>query len=333
MTEFIQYPNFIDNKYKRIYNNLISNIVENRIFVENVDYENHHILPKSMGGSNDPNNLIKLTLREHFICHQLLTKFTTKKDRKLMVLAFHTFFVFHKWRKATYNKNSRQYANHKKNLLIILRNTSKPSKDVFIFKNRKTGQTFEGNRQDFIKLSGLTSQEVYNLTSNTLRWAKQWGIFYKDKGIFSYEVPIKVTPLAPIRCENCDKVCSPGNYSRWHGKNCKSLNPDYGVIIPSKKSMLHKFKNRHTNEIFEGTIKQFRAFSKLENHYVHSLISKRLKSIKNWGIWYPDLNIFSYDDINPPFANNPKKKCEFCGILVRDCNYTRWHGDKCKHNK
>jgi hypothetical protein len=36
--------------------------------------ENHHIIPKSLGGSNDPDNLVKLTAREHFIAHRLLAK-------------------------------------------------------------------------------------------------------------------------------------------------------------------------------------------------------------------------------------------------------------------
>jgi len=35
-------------------------------------YERHHILPRSLGGSNDPQNLVKLTVREHYIAHRLL---------------------------------------------------------------------------------------------------------------------------------------------------------------------------------------------------------------------------------------------------------------------
>jgi len=41
-------------------------------------FEKHHILPKSLGGSNDKNNLVKLTAREHFICHWLLVKMYNK---------------------------------------------------------------------------------------------------------------------------------------------------------------------------------------------------------------------------------------------------------------
>jgi hypothetical protein len=37
-------------------------------------YEVHHIIPRSIGGSNRKNNLTTLTAREHFICHLLLVK-------------------------------------------------------------------------------------------------------------------------------------------------------------------------------------------------------------------------------------------------------------------
>jgi hypothetical protein len=37
-------------------------------------HEKHHIVPKSLGGSNQKSNLTYLTPREHFICHWLLVK-------------------------------------------------------------------------------------------------------------------------------------------------------------------------------------------------------------------------------------------------------------------
>ena len=36
--------------------------------------ENHHIIPRSCGGSNAKDNTVFLTTREHFICHRLLVK-------------------------------------------------------------------------------------------------------------------------------------------------------------------------------------------------------------------------------------------------------------------
>ena len=66
--------------YKNIYYKIIENAKKE---TENghrfVGYfEKHHILPKSLGGSNDENNLVKLTAREHFICHWLLVKMYNK---------------------------------------------------------------------------------------------------------------------------------------------------------------------------------------------------------------------------------------------------------------
>lgn len=50
--------------------------------------ENHHILPISLGGTDDNVNMVMLTTREHFLAHLLLTKIYTGKDKAKMVYAF-----------------------------------------------------------------------------------------------------------------------------------------------------------------------------------------------------------------------------------------------------
>ena len=52
-------------------------------------FEKHHIQPKSLGGTNDKENLVKLTAREHFICHWLLVKMYDKgtNERNKMLCA------------------------------------------------------------------------------------------------------------------------------------------------------------------------------------------------------------------------------------------------------
>ena len=60
--------------YQKIYNQ----IIEKRKLEEPEGYtENHHIIPKSLGGINTKDNLVRLTAREHFICHALLLKMQT----------------------------------------------------------------------------------------------------------------------------------------------------------------------------------------------------------------------------------------------------------------
>ena len=58
--------------YQRHYDLLIKSRRENPSSSDY--YEKHHILPRSLGGSDDPKNIIKLTAREHFFAHLLLAK-------------------------------------------------------------------------------------------------------------------------------------------------------------------------------------------------------------------------------------------------------------------
>lgn len=56
------------------YNKFIQSRIElNKIRdLSNIRTENHHIIPRSMGGSNDKSNYVRLTLREHFLAHLML---------------------------------------------------------------------------------------------------------------------------------------------------------------------------------------------------------------------------------------------------------------------
>jgi len=59
--------------YKRIYEELIEYRKSNPI---TVGYrEKHHIIPRSLGGTDDIQNLVSLTGREHYIAHLLLARF------------------------------------------------------------------------------------------------------------------------------------------------------------------------------------------------------------------------------------------------------------------
>ena len=61
------------NIYKERYKKFILSRYD-RIIPDGIYTEKHHILPKSLGGSDDSSNIIILTAREHFIAHWLLWK-------------------------------------------------------------------------------------------------------------------------------------------------------------------------------------------------------------------------------------------------------------------
>lgn len=76
---------FKDNKYTRCYNSIISR-AKSRVLTEYSEV--HHVIPKSLGGSNDLNNLVSLTAREHYICHLLLVKMTSGVAYQKMLYAY-----------------------------------------------------------------------------------------------------------------------------------------------------------------------------------------------------------------------------------------------------
>lgn len=71
---------YIPNTYTNIYYRIVNrSFEENRKRSDDRIYEEHHIIPKSCGGSNDPDNLVLLTPKEHYICHRLLPKMVKSK--------------------------------------------------------------------------------------------------------------------------------------------------------------------------------------------------------------------------------------------------------------
>jgi hypothetical protein len=76
---------FKTNKYSQIYFNIVNKAKSRKL----AGYtETHHILPRSLGGTNDSENLVELTAREHYICHLLLPKITTGESRYKMIYAY-----------------------------------------------------------------------------------------------------------------------------------------------------------------------------------------------------------------------------------------------------
>jgi hypothetical protein len=71
--------------YRKHYDKLIDTRKELRMGVG--IYESHHIIPRSLGGNNEKNNLILLTPREHYVAHLLLSRMFDGLNKKKMVFA------------------------------------------------------------------------------------------------------------------------------------------------------------------------------------------------------------------------------------------------------
>lgn len=67
---------FLENKYSNWY----FSIIENAKNDDSQYIESHHIIPKCLGGTNEKTNIVRLSAREHFICHVLLTKMVIYKS-------------------------------------------------------------------------------------------------------------------------------------------------------------------------------------------------------------------------------------------------------------
>lgn len=99
---------FVCNKYSKWYYSIISN-AKRRINNSTTYTENHHIIPRSLGGSNQKENIVTLTAKEHFICHLLLVRFTVDSARQKMKLAAFMLAVTSK-NQQRQKVNSRWYA-------------------------------------------------------------------------------------------------------------------------------------------------------------------------------------------------------------------------------
>lgn len=103
--------------YKKVYDQIIDNRKHNEV----TDYtENHHIIPRSLGGDDDSSNLVRLTAREHFLCHYLLAKMYPKETQEWYKMN-HAFLMMKC--ESMFNSryyNSRLYAALRKNFSSVM---------------------------------------------------------------------------------------------------------------------------------------------------------------------------------------------------------------------
>jgi len=116
---------FIDNKYKKWYYCIINN-AKKRGHTKIRYTEKHHIIPKSLGGNNDEDNLVHLTFREHIICHMLLVRFVEKQFKHKMTHALWCMYIFN-----GVKLNSKLYESVKKQRNLFLVEKQKGLKMIY----------------------------------------------------------------------------------------------------------------------------------------------------------------------------------------------------------
>lgn len=101
--------------YASIYCSLISKRLKNPL-TQDEYCELHHIIPKSEGGTNERDNLIRLSAREHYIAHLLLAKIY--KDKKMYAAIIFMRSGLYKWRQ--FNINSHLYEKVRKHCSVLM---------------------------------------------------------------------------------------------------------------------------------------------------------------------------------------------------------------------
>jgi len=211
---------YLPNKYTKWYNQIISRALARADINEYT--EKHHIIPKSFGGSNRKENLVKLTAREHFICHRLLIKMVTGPLQIKMIRAVWRMTVKGRDFQNRFQPNSRTYEYVRLQFGLLRKGKITPD-----HVKAKISKANKGNTA-WNKGIPRTSEEKLLMSQKRKETAKLIGAWNAGKS-HSNETLNKITEKAKSRikytCPHCIKEVAGSNYYRWHGDNCRSKQP------------------------------------------------------------------------------------------------------------
>lgn len=251
--------------YALVYESLI-NTRRNRQLDINEYYEVHHIIPRSMGGSNEKENLIHLTAREHYIAHRLLYKI---HNNSKMAAAW--FFMCTGDIKGRETYSSKHYERARKAHSKHMKKTMKGSGNHFYGKqhtneskakigkankNRVKSQTEIDNWVKKVASKPKNAQHRKKLgkskkgmlTLKNIVTLETIFIKHYHKNLYSNAI-WKTTYIASrilnkyviVTCPHCKKESESNNatFSRWHFDNCK-MKPGY-VKPKTRKYNIERF--------------------------------------------------------------------------------------------
>lgn len=124
--------------------NLLIETRKNRKLDPTGYYEEHHIIPKSMGGDDEKNNLIYLTAREHFIAHWLLWRIHKNKE---MAFAFYAMVHMNKKHKITSSRIYEECKLARRTYIIELNSKIHKGKKLNENQIKKISERFKGKEK------------------------------------------------------------------------------------------------------------------------------------------------------------------------------------------
>jgi hypothetical protein len=246
------------NKYTRWYNQIVDRA---RLRITEDYTERHHVKPRSLGGTDDADNLVHLTAREHFICHWLLTKMTTGEDRYKMLNALRMMRA-EKHGQQRYETciTARVYESIKKEyaeLQSVLRSGegngfygkthSEEAKRRISEANKGRVQPPEEKARQIAAITGRKrspfSEEWRAKMSESKRGEKnnRYGVEVseetkqkiREKALGRKQSEetkkkkadaIRGRAKPKILCPHCNQMIAVNTYPRWHGDRCSQLN-------------------------------------------------------------------------------------------------------------
>lgn len=223
---------YLDNKYTKWYFNIINKARTRK----NIDgyFETHHIIPRSLGGTNEKSNLVNLLAKEHFVCHWLLTKMTTGKEKSKMVHALWIFTRSSKnqsrekitgkkyeiLRKEFSQLISKKFKGVKKNWNMPESAKEKISRSS---RGKPKSEATKIKMKEAWKFRPPRSKEHREALSKALI-GKSLSEETKQKMSASHKGKTPTHTLIKFLCPHCGKEgVGIGNFKRWHGDNCKEI--------------------------------------------------------------------------------------------------------------
>lgn len=219
---------YLQNKYTTWYYLIIAHAQKN---VNREGYlEKHHIIPKSLGGSNDPTNLVKLSAREHYICHLLLVKMTEGTSRTKMRYAAWMMIKNNQYQDRLLI-NGRRFQILREQLVRANKERSGPNLGKIMSEEQKNkiGLSQRGipkgpHTEEHKQKLRVPKSEEHKKALSLARIGKSWGYKHSEETKSKMSSWQKGISKPKITCEHCNKTISDLNYKRWHGNKCKMIN-------------------------------------------------------------------------------------------------------------